>query len=285
MGLAATTPHPEVMRAAERYEPRRPGHVDAASFDRVRSIAQEALAPLAAVVVVNRRLDSASRLLEAGRAAEFDTIHTATPAGPIGVARRAARLLTEHLHDTHGAGADAGRTVFGSTRFVGVEDTAAGAAGVLAALQRQGAVGVTGYGPVSFLVDGDATWNRTTFAAEDTALSRHRVGHGSQLPDIVAERLALATAGSPPVDELLAVPATAAAGRVREWLTSDALASDDGYIEAQVRGLRVDDVAALHVAPDVPGADGLRTIDPGAAPDAGTTARLLDQGRSLGLAT
>lgn len=286
MGIVAATPHPEVARAADRYVPRRTGDLDAAAFDRVRSIAREALGPLDPVVVVNRRVDSAFRLLEGGRDAGFDTIHTAPPPGPVGIARRAARFMTEHLHDTRGSGADAGRTVFGSTRFVGAEDTAAGAAGVLAALQRQGAVGVTEYGPVSFVVDGGATSHRTTFAAEDTALSWHRVGHGSQLPEIVAERLTLATADSPPVAELLSAPAAIAAARVRDWLLSDSLAREDGYIEAQVRGLRIAEVDAMHVSQDAPGADdGLPMIDPGTAPDPVATARLLEQGRSLGITT
>ncbi len=286
MGLTAAIPHPEVARAAGRYEPRLPGGLDRASFTKLRSISWDALAPLEAVVVVNRRVDSAADLLGRGAAASFDTIHTRTPPGFIGAARRAARYVTERLHDTHGSGDDAGRTVFGSTRFVGVDDVAAGAAGVLAALRRQGEVGVTGYGPVSFVVDGDTTWHRTTFAAEDSAASTGRVGHGAQLPDIVAERIALATAGTPPVDELLSAPQHVAAQRVREWLQSDALARDDGYIEAQVRGLGMRDIAAMHVATTAPAAeDGSRTIDPGALPDAAATAQLVEQARELGLAT
>jgi hypothetical protein len=273
---------PEVASATTRYAPMTPG-TDRPTFDRLVGVARTALDGLAPVVVVNRRADATLYSFEQAPAEPLLTIHTLTPPGLSGEARRLGRLATERLHGTHGTGDNAGQTVFGSTRFVGTADARAGAASVLSALARQGDVGVGAYGPVSLLVRPDALEGRTTFAARDTAKGITRVSDASHMPEIVAERIARGVPGAPTVDELVSSPAARAARLLRTWLTSDGPARRDGYIEAQVRTLRPTDFAGMHVAHAYDGPV-MKSISPGALPDESVTARLHDAATRLGLA-
>lgn len=265
-------PDPEVVAATARYAPLHPD-IDRASFERVVGVAREALDGLAPVVVVNRRVDVALQALEAAPDALVPTIHTDTPPGLQGTARRTGRMVSERLHDTFGTGELQGRTVFGSTRFVDTSDARAGATAVLEALRRQGDVGVGAYGPVAMLLRPEAVAGRTTFAARDTALGMTRVTDASNLPQVVAERIARGVPGAPTAATLAAAASDDAVRRLRAWLMTDGLARRDGYIEAQVRGLRMADVAGIHVAQ---GYDGpvMRKLDPGPPPDASAAERL-----------
>jgi hypothetical protein len=275
-------PDPEVAAATARYAPMTP-NTDRPTFDRLVGVARSALDGLTPVVVVNRRADATLYSLEQAPAEPLLTIHTSTPPGLSGEARRIGRLATEKLHGTHGTGDNEGRTVFGSTRFVGTADARAGAASVLAALGRQGEVGVGAYGPVSLLVRPDALVGRTTYAARDTAKGVTRVSDASHMPEIVAERIARGVPGAPSVGQLVTSPADRASRLLRSWLTSDGLARRDGYIEAEVRTLRPTDFAGMHVAHSYDGPV-MKSISPGALPDASVTARLHDAAARLGLA-
>lgn len=276
-------PDPEVAAATARYRPMHPG-VDDSRFARLVDVARSALDGLTPVVLVNRRADSALQSLEAGADAPFPTIHTATPPGLLGAARRTARLVTESLHDTHGTSPLQGQTVFGSTRFVGTADARAGAHAVLSALERQGTVGVGAYGPVSLLVHPSALRGRTTFAARDTALGVTRVTDASNLANVVAERIVRGVPGAPTPAQLDApTPLADAARALRSWLTGDGLARRDGYIEAQVRGLSPRDLGGLHVAHSYDGPV-MKKISPGPLPDESMTARIAAAARRLGLA-
>jgi hypothetical protein len=279
----ARAPDPEVAAATARYQPNHPG-IDRSRFSRLVDVATSALDGLTPVVLVNRRVDSALQTLEADPDAPFPTIHTATPPGLLGVARRTARHVTESLHDTHGTSPLEGRTVFGSTRFVGTADSRAGAHAVLDALGRQGDVGVGAYGPVSLLVHPTALEGRTTFAARDTAMGVTRVTDASNMPHVVAERIARGVPGAPTPAQLdEPTPLADAARTLRSWLTGDGLARRDGYIEAQVRGLSPRDLGGVHIAHTYDGPV-MKKIKPGPLPDAPLTARIANAARRLGLA-
>lgn len=273
---------PEVAAATARYSPMLPG-TDRSNFDRVVDVARSALEGLEPVVVVNRRVDNALRLVGGTPDAPVDTIHTVTPPGLGAAARRTGRMVSEELHRTHGTGSFDGRTVFGSTRFVGASDARRGADAVLAALVRQGEVGVGAYGPVALLVRPQALEGRATFAARDTALGVTRVSDHSHLPQIVAERIARGVPGAPTVEELATSPVQQAVTRLRSWLTGDGLARRDGYIEAQLRGLAVGDFHGVHVAHAYDGPV-MKKIDPGPLPDEAATQRLRDGAARLGMA-
>ena len=276
-------PDPEVAAATARYRPTHPG-TDGSTFARLVDVARSALDGLAPVVLVNRRVDSALQALEAGADTPIPTIHTSSPPGLLGVARRTGRKITETLHDTHGTGPMQGRTVFGSTRFVGTADARAGANAVLAALGHQGTVGVGAYGPVSLLVHPSALEGRATFAARDTALGVTRVTDASNMPYVVAERIARGVPGAPTPAQLdEPTPLADAARSLRAWLTGDGLARRDGYIEAQVRGLSPGHLGGLHVARSYDGPV-MRKIDPGPVPDESMTARITAAAKRLGLA-
>ena len=283
--VAAAAPRvvdPEVVTASDQYFPMHRG-VDPASYERVVGVARTALDGLAPVVLVNRRVDSTLRMFDRPVDEPIDTIHTSTPDGVLGVARRVARRVSEQWHGTFGTGENEGRTVFGSTRFVPVEDAARGAGAVLEALARQGEVGVGAYGPVTLLVHDAALDGRTTFAARDTAKGVTRVGDRAHLPEIVAERIERGAPGAPSFTRLAAAPAAEAVQLLRTWLTGDGLAQREGYIEAQLRGLTPSGLAGVHVAHAYDGPV-MKKIDPGALPDAGATASLRTGAERLGVA-
>lgn len=258
-------------------------NVDETSFERIVDVARDALDGLTPVVLVNRRVDSATRTLESTLETRIPTIHTSTPPGLQGTARRTGRMVSERLHDTYGTGELQGNTVFGSTRFVGVEDARGGAMSVLSALRSQGTVGVGAYGPVALLVRPGSLQGRTTFAARDTALGITRVTDDSHLPEVVAERIARGVPGAPTAASLAAAPAHDAVRQLRAWLTSDGLSRRDGYIEAQVRGLRTADVGGLYVAHSYDGPV-MQKIDPGPLPSASQRHRLERAADKLGIA-
>jgi hypothetical protein len=281
----AATPRvvdPEVVAAQDRYFPMHRG-VDPAAYDHVVDAARTALDGLEPVVLVNRRVDSTLRMLDRPVDEPIDTIHTSTPGGLVGSARRIARRLSEQWHGTFGTGPNRGRTVFGSTRFVPVADARLGAEAVFDALARQGEVGVGAYGPVALLVRSDALDGRTTFAARDTAKGVTRVGDRAHLPEIVAERIERGAPGAPSFATLARSPATEAAALLRTWLTGDGLASREGYIEAQLRSLTPSALAGLHVSHAYDGPV-MKKIDPGALPDAASTERLRAGTARLGIA-
>jgi hypothetical protein len=273
---------PEVAAATARYSPMHPD-TDRSTFERVVDVARSALDGLQPVVVVNRRVDNALRLVAGAPDAQVDTIHTVTPPGLKGTARRTGRMVSEELHHTHGTGEFEGRTVFGSTRFVGTADAKAGADAVLASLVGQGEVGVGAYGPVAMLVRPQALEGRATFAARDTALGVTRVSDASRLPEIVAERIARGVPGAPSANELASTPVHDAVAQLRAWLTGDGLARRDGYIEAQLRGLEVGDFGGVHVAHAYDGPV-MKKIDPGPLPDQEATERLRAGAARLGMA-
>ncbi|MCW2923485.1 MAG: hypothetical protein JWM98_889 [Thermoleophilia bacterium] len=270
---AARAPDPQVAQATERYRPNHVG-VDEAQFGRVVDIARESLEGLAPVIVVNRRMDDATQTLARAGEETLGTIHTSPPPGVLGTARRAARTVTEKLHLTHGTGENVGRTVFATTRFVGTQDAAAGARGVLEALERQGSVGVEAYGPVSLIVPVSQVEGRATFAARDTAKGVTRVTGTPHLPEVIAERLARGADHAPTIDSLVSQPRAAAVDALRGWLLGPSLARRDSYVEAQVRGLAIEDIAAVHVSGKLRPEDAFKNIDAGAAPTQADVDRL-----------
>jgi hypothetical protein len=275
-------PDPEVAAATARDAPMHPD-TDHSTFERVVDIARRALEDLTPVVVVNRRADTALAMFDGDAASPVDTIHTAAPPGLVGSARRVGRRVSEQLHDTFGTGENQGRTVFGSTRFVGTSDAMRGARAVLDSLVRQGEVGVGAYGPVALLVRPASLPGRTTFAARDTALGITRVADEHHLPQIVAERLARGVPGAPTPNELAGGPIAEGVRKLRAWLTGDGLARRDGYIEAQLRGLTLGDFEGVHVSHAYDGPV-MKKIDPGPLPDADATARLRSRAERLGMA-
>lgn len=283
--VAAAAPRvvdPEVASASDRYFPMHRG-TDPATYRRVVDVAEQALDGLAPVVLVNRRTDNALRTLEGPTDAPLDTIHTSTPPGLLGTARRVARRLSEQWHGTFGTGDNQGRTVFGSTRFVPVEDARRGAAAVLEALAKQGEVGVGAYGPVTLLVRPSAIDGRTTFAARDTAKGVTRVTDQEHLAEVVAERIERGAPGAPSFRSLAEAPAAEAARTLRAWLTGDGLAQREGYIEAQLRSLTPGELDGVHVSHAYDGPV-MRKIDPGPLPDAASTDRLRASADRLGIA-
>ncbi|MCW2928243.1 MAG: hypothetical protein JWM86_2211 [Thermoleophilia bacterium] len=276
------SPDPQVAAATASYRPM-PPETDPSHFGHVVDIARDALAGLVPVVLVSRRVDTALATLSGAPDADMPTIHTVPPPGVKGASRRVGRMLSERLHETHGTGPNAGRTVFGSTRFVGTADAQAGAAAVLAALARQGDVGVGAYGPVSMLVHPDALAGRTTFAARDTALGMTRVTDATHLPEVVAERIARGVPGAPSTAQLVGASRLDATRSLRDWLTSDGPSRRDGYIEAQVRGLAPADLDGVHLARSYDGPV-MKKIDPGPLPTDADAARLSGLAAKLGLA-
>jgi hypothetical protein len=250
--------------------------------------AAEALAGLTPVVVVNRRADVAAELLQGPPDRPFPTIHDDPGQAPRTLLRKAVRSANERVRGTHGTGDDAGRTVYGSVRFVASEDAAAGADSVVAALRRQGDVGVRAYGPVSFVADPDRIAARTTFAADDSGATLARVRPPQQLADVVVERIGRSQGrpGVPDLTQLQQLPAGAASDAVRGWLLSADLAHSDGYIEAQVRRLAPQDVLAAVIDLRDDAAIERRTmIDPGAVPDADSVQHLRGQLDRLGVSS
>lgn len=253
---------------------------------RLVDVARDALRGLEPVVVVNRRIDVASAQV-AGAAPDdpFPTIHD-DPRGDVRTAtQRILRVLKERARGVHGDGPDAGRTVYGSVRFVPGEDASTGADAIVAALRRQGNPGVRAYGPVSFVTDPTAIADRTTYAADDSGATLVRIRGRDELARVVAERLERSQDldGTPKVDELLELEPAAARDAVRGWLLSDALAHHDGYVEAQVRRLAPKDVLAVLVD-ERPGDVARRlTIDPGPAPGGDDASRLAQELRRLDL--
>lgn len=249
------------------------------------AVASAALDGLEPVVVVNRRVDVASAQVSGTADDPFPTIHDDVRRDVKTSAQRAVRSVRERILGVHGDGADAGRTVYGSVRFVPTEDAAAGTDAVVAALRLQGDPGVRAYGPVSFVADPEAIAERTTFAADDTGVSLARIRGRDELATVVAERLARSQelAGTPKLERLLALEPAAARDAVRGWLLSGALAHHDGYVEAQVRRLAPKDVLAV-VLDERGGVTERRPgIDPGAPPDTYDASRLEQDLRRLQL--
>lgn len=242
----------------------------------VVAVTRAALDGLEPVVVVNRRVDVASAQVAGGADDPFPTIHDDLRRDVKTAAQRVVRSVRERILGVHGDGADAGRTVYGSVRFVSSADAAAGAAGIVAALRGQGDPGVRAYGPVSFVTDPRAIGERTTFAADDTGVSFARVRGRDELATVVAERLARSQdiEGTPKLERLLALEPLAARDAVRGWLLSEALAHHDGYVEAQVRRLTPRDVLAVLLDEREGAVERRLGIDPGAAPNSEDATRL-----------
>lgn len=250
---------------------------------RLVHLSGEALGGLEPVVVVNRRIDVATAQVSGAPDDPFPTIHD-DPRGDVRTAaRRLLRGVKERVHGVHGEGPDAGRTVYGSVRFVPSEDAAAGADRVVSALRRQGDPGVRAYGPVSFVTNPAAIADRTTFSADDSGATLVRVRDRSELATVVAERLVRSQdiAGTPRLDELLALEPAAARDAVRGWLLSDALAHHDGYVEAQVRRLAPQDVLAVLVDERAGDVQRRVVIDPGRSATADDARRLERELRRL----
>lgn len=240
-------------------------------------VARDALDGLEPVVVVNRRIDvAASQVAGAAVDDPFPTIHD-DPRGDVKTAtQRLLRVVKERVRGVHGEGEDAGRTVYGSVRFVPAEDARSGADAIVAALRRQGDPGVRAYGPVSFVTDPAAIAGRTTYAADDTGATLARIRDRTELACVVAERLERSQPidGTPRVERLLALQPAAARDAVRGWLLSDALAHHDGYVEAQVRRLAPKDVLAVLVDERPRDVARRMAIDPGPAATGDDASRL-----------
>lgn len=241
-----------------------------ARYDRVEHVAADALDGLEPVVVVNRRTDTAIRQVDGTADRPFPTIHSSRSSDPVTLARRLVRGVNERIRGTHGEGDDAGRTVYGSVRFVPHADVLDGADAVVAALRAQGGdPGVRAYGPVSFVTDPARVGGRTTFASDDSGATGAWVHGREQLPKVVTERLhrSRGSGTGPDPDELLRMPRQAARDAVRGWLLSDDLARSDGYIEAQVRRLAPEDVLATVIDErDSTSVERRPLIDPGTPP-------------------
>jgi len=245
----------------------------------IRAIAEQAVDGLAPVVVVNRRVDTALEQVAAPADRPFTNIHDVRDAGTRTQLRQAWRETNERIRGTFGEGRDAGHTVYGSVRFVEEADARRGADAVLDALQEQGDVGVRAYGPVSFVLDDEAMHERATFAADDTGVTLATVRPPEDIARVVAERIARNEPddAGPTVEELLALPHGAATDAVRGWLLSDAVGGSSGYMEAQVRRMTNDDVAAAFVDTSDPTSVTRREgVDPGAAPDADAADAIAD---------
>lgn len=239
-----------------------------AQHARLADIAATALTGLEPLVVVNRRMDTAIAQVNGEADRPFPTIHTDGRRDLRTSINRLTRAVTERVRGTHGTGADAGHTVYGSVRFVTADDARSGAMSVVDALQRQGDVGVRAYGPVSFIANPEAIGDRTTFASDDTGFTTAPVRPRSELPTVVAERLLRSdgVASAPDVTRLLQLTDAAASDAVRGWLLSSDLGRSDGYIEAQVRRLAPHDVLATAVDErDTSQVTRLFGIDPGDA--------------------
>jgi hypothetical protein len=234
------------------------------------AIATEALTGLTPVVVVNRRLDVALAQVDGAADRPFTTLHSDPRTDVHTSVRRLVRSVNERVRDTYGDGDAAGHTAYGSVRFVPTEDARAGAESVVDALRRQGDPGVRAFGPVSFVVDPDATDGRVSFAADDTGGTLAPVRTAAELANVVAERLERSQGESelaPDIARLATLPPAAARDAVRGWLLSDDLGRSDGYIEAQIRRLAPRDVLAAVVdTRDMQDVERRFAIDPGAAP-------------------
>lgn len=244
------------------------GVIRGSTIDRLTGIAAQAVDGLTPVVVINRRIDTALQNVGDDAATPFSTIHTSPAQDAVTAVRRTSRAVIERARGTHGEGDDAGRTVFGSVRFVAADDAAAGADAVLTALQAQGDPGVRAYGPVSLVANPQQVNQRTTIASDDTGATLARVRELDELPHVIAERLKRSngTSGST-VKELLTLPPASAQQAVRNWLLSDALAKSDSYIEAQIRRVAPNDLLGSVIDARA-GAQVVRrpAIDPGASP-------------------
>jgi hypothetical protein len=233
------------------------------------AIARSALQGIEPVVVVNRRIDNAISTLDRAPDATFETIHTSDRPGFTNSSQRVIRRLIEQHRGTYGEGDLAGRTVYGSVRFVPSQDATQGATSVLDALQLQGEVGVRAYGPISLVVDPRRADARTTYSPDDTGASFARAFAEPDISAVVAERITRGAEGLPKANQLVAMPPAAAADAIRGWLLSDQLAKPGNYMEAQVRGLTPGDllggVAYSQGSGDAPR---IHTINPGAAPKA-----------------
>lgn len=236
---------------------------------RLDAITRAAVADLEPIVVVNRRLDAALDQVDGASSEPFPTIHTDPRTDVRTQLRRIYRSVNERVRGTHGDGESAGHTVYGSLRFVPVADAREGADAVVAALRRQGDVGIRAYGPVSFVLSPDVMRARASFAADDTGVSTAKVHAPDDVAQVVADRIERdSPSGSAPrVDELLAMPASAARDAVRGWLLTDEIGRSTYYMEAQVRRMAPHDVLAAVVDTRDPArVDRRPHIDPGPTP-------------------
>ena len=255
---------------------------------RLEAIARSAAADLTPFVVVNRRVDTAARTLAQPPDEPLPTIHTDGRTDLTTRVRRIGRAANERVKGIHGDGELAGHTGFGSVRFVPQEDAKAGAEHVVQALAKSGDVGIRAYGPVSFVASVNELGDRATYASDDTGATLAWPRSKDELPAVIAERLlrndAQAAPTSPRTDTLLGMHENAAVDAVRGWLLSNDLARTDGYIEAQVRGLRPDDfeIAAIDTRERTFGANRMM-IDPGPAPTAAAVEQLLGGAKTASL--
>lgn len=254
----------------------------------LRAIAEDAVANLSPIVVVNRRVDTALDQVAGSPSQPFSTIHTDPPPGVLGRVERTIRGVNERLRGTHGDGPDAGRTIYGSVRFVASDDVSAGATAVLDALAKQGDVGVRAYGPVSFVVSPGAVRDRMTIAADDSGATFTPVRPVSDLPEVIIDRLKRSdgAGGAPTIDHLRQLEPAAARDAIRGWLLSDSLGTSGGYMEAQVRRLAPTDLLGTII--DTRPSDEVRRlpgIDPGPPPVDEDVGRLQEQLHRHGLPT
>ncbi len=259
--------------------------IPAAGRTQLEHIASDALQGLAPVVVVNRRSDTATAMIGANSDAPFPTIHDDTRTTPTALAQRTFRGAWERVRGIYGDGADAGHTIYGSVRFVGADDVAAGADAVVAALAKQGSVGVRAFGPVSLVAAPSAIADRTTYAGDDTGATLVRVRESEDLPKAIVDRLdrLQGSGAGPQVGELLQSTHQAAVDTVRSWLQSSALADSRGYIEGQVRGMSAKDlIAAVVDMRPLDDSQHRSMITPGDAPTADQIATLANSLARIG---
>ncbi len=212
-------------------------------------------------IIVNRSIEGVDLLFERGR--EFPTSFD------VGSARVAEymseRLEHELRHGTHGSGPSAGRTVYGAVHFTHWLDEP-NAAGEL--VRRN--TGQLRYGEVGLELRPEA-WRRATVLPNDSFYVDATPGTIEQLDDVVLERLLRnyhlvrdSAGASSPFDETASVLQDRFLTLVRgdaqvavDQLQAQLRAPSTGrhYVEAQVRGVTLDDVVRVTL-----------DVDPGHAP-------------------
>jgi hypothetical protein len=261
---------PDVVEAREKFVAASPnlGHLSVRDARRAQRLVHAALESMPAPQIqVNRRLTNAEAILrspdpiptmfdlpESERPHDFDQ-----------------RARVEEKYDTHGRGADAGRSVYGSVQFA---DRIHDAAAVMRPDAPKSSkeftnMGVGYYGPVSLVLKPEV-WQRTTVQPGDSynldALKvESRPGAVENLADVVAERVVShfdtkradgatqaigtwdqAKAGAA-LKSILWKPKDQAVEGVRQHLASTAFTNGASMMEAAVRTADRNDIAEIRV--------------------------------------
>lgn len=260
----------DVLAARARYSAGTPslGHLSVRDARRAQRLVHAALESMPTPqILVNRRPGNAEAILRSSKPIDtvFDLPEDQRPSD------FGQRTWVEKQFDTHGRGADAGHSVYGSVQFADqihpATELVQPAGG--ASTKPHTNLGIGYYGPVSLVLKPDV-WSRTTVQPGDSynlaMLSLpSRPGAVENLADVVTERLVANFDGSRPdgalqafglgdqaqagaaLKSLLWKPTAQAVEGVKQQLASTTFTNNATMLEAVVRTADRDDIAEIRV--------------------------------------